>query len=210
MKYFLALPLSSLVRRELARICLPLHGKAHDIRWSSPSRYHITLRYFGVLEPAGLHELLRRIDQQMCTFPTVQLSFRGLGVFGTEKPRVLFAKVHGELSPLEDWLCRLNADLRERFGASWLAATPAWVPHVTVARARQRQGAPDLQQIAETTKCEIQAQRVDEVHFLASGQARNQTDYTLIRKFALRAPHMRDTRLDKTSQGRQVSDPFLE
>lgn len=93
-----------------------------------PENFHITLAFLGehpkpVLE--DVHTLLDEIQ-----FDPIDLEIRGLGVFGGEKPRTLFAEVLPS-KPLNTLRKRVRTAARE---AGIELAHEQYRPHVTLAR----------------------------------------------------------------------------
>ncbi|MBM3609516.1 MAG: RNA 2',3'-cyclic phosphodiesterase [Alphaproteobacteria bacterium] len=110
-----------------------------DARWIEPEDYHITLRFFGVIE----NHLARSLDEQLdqLAFEPFTVRLQGLDQFGGDKPRSIFASV--ENAPQ---LIALQG-LHERI--AWQLGLPGekrkFAPHVTLARLRKSSSA----QIAE-------------------------------------------------------------
>ncbi|WP_433263845.1 2'-5' RNA ligase family protein [Actinosynnema sp. CS-041913] len=97
---------------ELAEALRPLRAEYPDLKWSTPSRWHVTLCFHGDdAEPAGRLDALRGLPS-----PTVRLV--GGGTFSG----VLWIGVDGPLRPL----------------AEAAGAGADWRPHLTVARSRRR------------------------------------------------------------------------
>jgi RNA 2',3'-cyclic 3'-phosphodiesterase len=98
--------------------------------WIDPDNYHITMRFVGDIPDAQAHHFADALSDVHFDSFDVQLS--GLGSFGGNKPRALWAAV--KPSPALELLQRAN----ER--AARLAGIPPetrnFVPHVTLARLR--------------------------------------------------------------------------
>ena len=92
---------------ELDDALRPLRAAHPGLRWVRPSRWHVTVRFFGDAEPAGQLHGLDRV-----TAPVLRL--RGSGTFR----QVLWIGVDGALD-----------GLGEAAGVP-----PDWRPHLTVAR----------------------------------------------------------------------------
>ena len=105
-----------------------LRGKLPGARWIDPDRYHITLRFVGDIDDLTARSFASALSD--IDFDSFQLSFTGLGSFGGNKPRALWAG----LRPSEPLLRLQKAHER----AARLAGLPAeprnFAPHVTLAR----------------------------------------------------------------------------
>ncbi len=105
-----------------------LRGKLPGARWIDPERYHVTLRFVGDVDAMTARHFmsaLAAIDS-----PSFELRLTGLGSFGGNKPRALWAGVEAS-EPL-------MALQRAHERAARMAGLPAeprnFMPHVTLAR----------------------------------------------------------------------------
>lgn len=107
-----------------------LRGGLPGARWVDTENYHLTLRFFGDIEGHVADEIADALDRvERSSF---QLTLTGIGVFGSKKPRILWAGIAPSpaLNALQgeiDRICR-------RLGVS--ADPRKFSPHVTLARLR--------------------------------------------------------------------------
>ncbi len=108
---------------------------------SDPDSLHLTLAFLGDLPETVLEEV--HLSLQGIRQPSFTLQLRGLGVFGSKAPRVVWAGIvpNPELSALHKQVRgavrRAGVDLpRERFR-----------PHVTLARLKARLGPEELDKL---------------------------------------------------------------
>ena len=107
-----------------------MRGGLSGARWIDPENYHVTLRFFGDIDDRiarDLHELLFDVRPRR-----IRVKLEGLGAFGGDRPRAIFAKV----APTPE-LAELQADherLARRVGLP--PETRKFTPHVTLARLR--------------------------------------------------------------------------
>ena len=98
--------------------------------WISPENYHITLRFVGDVENRIADDFATELDKIMCN--SFQIRISGLGSFGGNKPRYVWAAVEADenLSTL-----RFNHERAAR-----LVGLPPesrnYTPHITLARLR--------------------------------------------------------------------------
>jgi RNA 2',3'-cyclic 3'-phosphodiesterase len=108
-----------------------LRGKLSGARWIDPDRYHITLRFVGDVDDITARTFASTLSE--IAFEPFQLGFTGLGSFGGNKPRALWAGLRSS-----EPLIRLQ---RTHERAARLAGLPAeprnFTPHVTLARLRE-------------------------------------------------------------------------
>jgi len=105
-----------------------LRGKLIGARWIDPENYHITLRFAGDIDPLQARAFASALEG--IAFDSFEISLDGLGSFGGNKPRALWAAVK-----LSEPLLRLQK-AHER--AARLTGLPPetrnFSPHVTLAR----------------------------------------------------------------------------
>jgi 2'-5' RNA ligase len=108
----------------LARLKSPLPGA----RWLEPANLHITLRFAGDIE----NHVARDFANELAAIevPAFEIRLAGLGVFGGNAPRSLWAGV--EAGPELETLARANE--RAARAAGLAPERRAFKPHVTVAR----------------------------------------------------------------------------
>lgn len=105
-----------------------MRGKLPGARWIDPERHHITLRFAGdvdELTARTLASVLSEID-----FEPFTLRLTGLGSFGGNKPRVLWAGVE----PCEALMRLQRAHERAARRAGLPAEARNFMPHITLAR----------------------------------------------------------------------------
>ncbi len=111
-------------------------GGLHGARWIDPENYHITLRFIGDVDHHTADEIFDALDMAPEMEP-FDITLTHLGVFGSHKPRALYAGVEPS-----DPLNRLHAGLERTVQRAGLSPEGRkFVPHVTLARLRDT--APD-------------------------------------------------------------------
>jgi 2'-5' RNA ligase len=105
-----------------------MKGKLAGARWIDPENFHITLRFAGDIDDLQARAFMAALEE--VEFDSFEVCIEGMGSFGGNKPRALFAGVR-LTEPLE----RLQK-AHER--AARLAGLPPetrnFTPHVTLAR----------------------------------------------------------------------------
>jgi len=125
-RLFAGLEIPEHVGQSLARLRQPLPGAS----WVEPENYHLSLRFAGDIDNGTAREfteLLSRIESG-----TFELQLSGLGAFGGNDPRAIWAGAKGGLGLAE--LAR--AVERAARSAGLAPATRNFKPHVTLARLR--------------------------------------------------------------------------
>lgn len=182
---FLAIPLSSEARAVVAGVADELAGEVPEraVKWVSPERIHITVRFLGStpldkLEPLAGH--LDRIAEQHAPF-TLELD--SLGCFPNERrPRVIWVGVAGQTRRLED----LQRDIEQMVvDMGWEPERRDFHAHLTLGRVKDKSARVDLpwgQRVAPATI------PVQEVHLFESELRPNGPLYTRRHSSSLGGP----------------------
>ncbi|MCJ2012510.1 RNA 2',3'-cyclic phosphodiesterase [Methylobacterium sp. J-076] len=122
---------------EVAAALSAHRGGLAGARWIEPRDYHVTLRFLGDVERTVAEDFLDLLGEMRQRGP-LTVTLDGLGVFGGDKPRALYAAVH----PGPD-LLDLQAEQERLARRAGLAPeTRRFTPHVTLARLR-REASPE-------------------------------------------------------------------
>src|SRR5437773_4451739 len=137
MRIFVALDLDEEIRKRIQLFVDEVRGFAPNARWIAPESLHITLKFIGERPDASVKEIESALGQLAVT--PFRVTFSGTGFFPTPKAaRVFWAGIEAEpgLSELAQKIEHSLADVgipkEER----------AFSPHLTLARASGRSGAP--------------------------------------------------------------------
>jgi len=104
-------------------------GGLSGARWIDPENYHITLRFIGDVDRQTAREIADSLEPLSHSLAfTVRLT--GLGSFGGDRPRALFAAVE----PSETLLGLQSAQERVLQRAGLAPEGRKFVPHLTLAR----------------------------------------------------------------------------
>jgi RNA 2',3'-cyclic 3'-phosphodiesterase len=105
-----------------------MRGKLAGARWIDPENFHITLRFAGDIDDLQAHAFAACLED--IEFDSFDIQVEGLGSFGGNKPRALFAGVR-MTEPLER-LQKAHERAARRAGLPPEARN--FTPHVTLAR----------------------------------------------------------------------------
>ncbi|GJE62019.1 RNA 2',3'-cyclic phosphodiesterase [Methylobacterium trifolii] len=114
-------------------------GGIPGARWIEPADYHITLRFLGDVDADVAEDAVEALAE-MRPRPAITVTLDGLGAFGGEKPRALYASVAGNAA-----LADLQAEqerLIRRAGVE--PDRRKFVPHVTLARLKRAASPEDV------------------------------------------------------------------
>jgi len=112
-----------------ARLTL-LRAGLTGARWIDPENYHLTLRFIGDVDGATAHDFTLALSE-IAAAP-FELKLNGLGSFGGNKPRAIFAG----FAPSEGLAALRRANERAAREAGLPPEGRNFQPHVTLARLR--------------------------------------------------------------------------
>ena len=134
-RVFLAIELSSDVRKKLSELQQQLRKTLPPINWVRPESIHLTLKFLGYVEPSIISQLLsvlKPIGKKQHVF---SIDVHGLGVFPQVKhPRIFWIGLTGNTQALQELVLEIEAAL-EPLG--FPPEEKAYHPHLTLARIKR-------------------------------------------------------------------------
>jgi 2'-5' RNA ligase len=110
---------------------------ASQARWVRPGQLHLTLAFFGETDAQQVPSLVEALGPLGLRHRPIRLRLQGAGCFGRpHAPSVLFAELAGEVEAL----LALEGDVRATLNVQRPPEADEFHPHLTLARARSRQG----------------------------------------------------------------------
>ena len=148
LRLFIAIELPDAVRDGLAAVQTGLQRSLPRgaVRWTDPSRIHLTLKFLGDVDAAALPAVAQAMDAAARSFAPFELQVGGVGCFPTPRqPRIVWAGIpappkalSGVAHALELHLERLNFAREAR----------PFSPHLTIGRVNDRLDAAQRQALA--------------------------------------------------------------
>ncbi len=120
------------VPAQIADALRAYQGGLPGARWIEPGDFHVTLRFLGDVEATTADDVVEALSE-MRMRPALTVTLDGLGIFGGDKPRALYASVSPDAG-----LTELQAEqerLVRRAGVE--PERRKFTPHVTLARLRR-------------------------------------------------------------------------
>ncbi len=118
------------IPKDVAQSLSLLRGGLQGARWIDVENYHLTLRFIGDVDQRTADDVLDAFDH--VTKQEFELQLNGIDIFGSKKPRALYANITAS-----DTLNSLQASIDNqcrRIGI--LPDGRKFTPHVTLARLR--------------------------------------------------------------------------
>ena len=117
---------------EIAEALRIYRGGLPGARWIEPGDYHVTLRFLGDVEVPAAEDVLEAMSE-MRVRPALTVTLDGLGIFGGDRPRALYASV----APSPE-LIDLQAEQERLVRRTGIAPERRkFTPHVTLARLKR-------------------------------------------------------------------------
>jgi RNA 2',3'-cyclic 3'-phosphodiesterase len=137
LRLFLAGPLPEAFQVDVFAALTAARRAASQARWVRPGQLHLTLAFLGETDGAQVPSLLEALRPLGPRHRGLMLGLQGAGCFGRpQTPDVLFAELAGDVAGLR----ALEADVQGALGPWRSADGRRFYPHLTLARARSRQG----------------------------------------------------------------------
>jgi RNA 2',3'-cyclic 3'-phosphodiesterase len=147
MRIFTALDIDNAIRERIQRFVDGVREFAPDARWVRPESLHITLKFIGEKPPQAVDHLKNALSGVRSE--AFQIAFRNYGFFPTARSaRVFWIGI--ESGPLLSPLAHQIDDVAGSLGIP--KEEHAFSPHLTLARAGGRSGAPGWRKGDGTSK----------------------------------------------------------
>jgi RNA 2',3'-cyclic 3'-phosphodiesterase len=136
MRAFIAVELPANVREYLGAVTADLAAqiKRGAVRWVTPERMHLTLRFLGNTAVSQLPALYEAIDDVATPQRPFQLQLTELGAFpNQQRPRVILVGLGGETAELTSLKQQLDQALAS---LGWPVEDRPFRPHLTLGRVK--------------------------------------------------------------------------
>ena len=138
----LAIELPEAIRKRTEEIQADLRSTNSDVRWVSPEKIHLTLKFFGNVEESRVDTITESIEPLVGGTPHFSLEVRGMGAFPNIKnPRVLWMGLIDEKQVLGPLQKQLESTL-ETIG--FQVEDRPFRPHLTLGRMNSGRGKDEL------------------------------------------------------------------
>jgi RNA 2',3'-cyclic 3'-phosphodiesterase len=139
---FLAIELPDQILNKIGEVQKDLKLSRADVRWVSPEKIHLTLKFFGDIEEARIESIIKAIEELVRKTPPFSLLARGIGAFPQLKnPRVIWMGLVDPKGVLAPFQKEVEARLNE---IGFEAEDRAFQPHLTLGRVKSNQRRDEL------------------------------------------------------------------
>lgn len=139
---FLAIKLTDSIINKIEAVQKELKSTSAEVKWVSPEKIHLTLKFFGKIEESKIDSISRSIKELVQDTPPFSLEVRGVGTFPNfQNPRVIWIGVVDEKERLFSLQERIEIRL-EKIG--FQRESHPFHPHLTLGRMKSSQGKEEL------------------------------------------------------------------
>jgi 2'-5' RNA ligase len=142
LRSFLAIELPKAILHKIEEVQEDLKSSHADVRWASPEKIHLTLKFFGNIGESRIEPIVKSIEGPIRTTSPFSLTIRGMGAFPHLKnPRVIWVGLvdgNGMLAPFQR---QLEIQF-EKIG--FQAEDRPFHPHLTLGRMKSSRGKEEL------------------------------------------------------------------
>jgi RNA 2',3'-cyclic 3'-phosphodiesterase len=129
---FLAIELPDQILSKIGEVQKELKSSRADVRWVSPEKIHLTLKFFGNIEEVKIDSIINAIEGPVHKTPTFSLLVRGMGAFPHIKnPRVIWVGLVDPKGVLASFQKEVELRLSE---IGFEPEDRAFQPHLTLGR----------------------------------------------------------------------------
>ncbi len=181
---FLAIELPKPILSKIEEVQGDLRSTHPDVRWVSPEKIHLTLKFFGSIEESRIDPILESIEEPVRNTPPFSVRVRGAGAFPSLKnPRVIWMG----LTDGKEMLVSLQEQIEARLKKiGFEPEDRSFKPHLTLGRMKSSRGKEELVRGMERyTEEEFGDLRVDRVILFKSDLRPSGPIYTLLRDMKL-------------------------
>jgi len=139
---FLAIELPRAILKKIEDVQGDLKSSHADVRWVSPDRIHLTLKFFGNIDESKIDPIAKSMGGLTHALSPFPLKVRGLGAFPHLKnPRVIWMGLVDGKEVLTSFQKELEEEL-EKIGFE--AEGRSFHPHLTLGRVKSNRGREEL------------------------------------------------------------------
>ncbi len=135
---FLAIEVPPAIQKKMETVQKDLKSSDADVRWASPDKIHLTLKFFGNIEESQIDSIMSSIEEPVRGTQPFQIRVRGTGAFPNPKnPRVLWIGLTEGKETLGHLQKELESSL-EKLG--FQPEDRPFSPHLTLGRVKSGRG----------------------------------------------------------------------
>jgi len=181
---FLAIELPKAILSKIEEVQGDLRSTHADVRWVSPEKIHLSLKFFGNIEESRIDPIFKSIEEPVRNTPPFSVRVRGAGAFPSLKnPRVIWMG----LADGKEMLISLQEQIEASLGKiGFEPEDRPFQPHLTLGRMKSSREKVELvRRMERYTEEEFGDFRVERVILFKSDLRPSGPIYTPLREMKL-------------------------
>ncbi len=181
---FLAIELPKPILKKIEEVQGDLRSTHADVRWVSPEKIHLTLKFFGNIEESRIDLIFKSIEEPVRNTLPFSVRVKGAGAFPSLKnPRVIWMG----LADGKEMLISLQGEIEARLEKiGFEPEGRPFQPHLTLGRMKSSRGKEDLvRKMEKYPEEEFGDFQVERVALFKSDLRPSGPIYTLLRVLSL-------------------------
>ncbi len=139
---FLAIEIPRAILKKIEEVQEDLRSSRADVRWVSPEKIHLTLKFFGTIDESKIDPIVKSIEEPTRITSPFSLKVQGVGAFPHLKnPRVIWVDLVDGKDVLASFQKQLEREL-EKLGFE--PEERVFHPHLTLGRMKTGKGRGEL------------------------------------------------------------------
>ncbi len=139
---FLAIEIPRIILKKIEEVQDDLKSSRADVRWVSPEKIHLTLKFFGNIDESKIDPIVKSLEGPIRNTSPFSLKIQGVGAFPHLKnPRVIWIALVDRKEVLGPFQRQLEKEL-EKIGFE--PEERAFHPHLTLGRMKTSKGREEL------------------------------------------------------------------
>ncbi|MFZ1979483.1 MAG: RNA 2',3'-cyclic phosphodiesterase [Bacteroidota bacterium] len=181
---FIALPVSEEIGVSISAVQSFLQSPGDGVRWESPDKFHITLKFLGTADFSLLERIARPLESIARMSPPFTLVYTGVGAFpSNRRPRVVW--IGAEYNPV---LAALQKAVEQAcFDAGFPPEERSFHPHITLGRVKDENLDRRLTEAIKTCTFEPIHSRFSEIVLMKSELKHTGSIYTKLKSFSFQS-----------------------
>ena len=181
-RIFIALPLPAELKQKMARTQSELRDAGAEVKWDSPEKFHITLKFLGDADSEVIPKLADALQKSIGGLPAFDVTYDGVGGFpDIIRPRVLWigTKASDGVSRLQHLVDETCATL------GFPRDDRQFHAHITLGRVKGNRHLDGLTARLKSVTFEPSIARCSEIHIMRSDLKPTGSVYTLLKPIPL-------------------------
>ena len=176
LRTFVSIPVPNQIYKIQNRLVLE-NPNSSNLRLIDKNNIHLTLRFIGQTPQSSISKIKEGLDLIVNNFQPFQLNIQGFGFFpNVNIPKVLWAGLSGEINILSELVNNINNSL---IPLGFDNADKAFIPHITLARCKNKETISNISQIMKIEYCPIPF-NVKKINFISSELFPKGSVYTIL------------------------------